>query len=47
VSADNRRAPINGGGNCGWAGPVNTPSNPFNNNITSANGTILQLSYAP
>jgi hypothetical protein len=47
VSPDHRRATINGGGACGWAGPMNTPVNPFNNNVTFANGTILQLSYAP
>ncbi|HEX8113051.1 MAG TPA: GON domain-containing protein [Kofleriaceae bacterium] len=47
VSPDNLHATINGGGDCGWAGPMNIPSNPFNNTVTSANGTLLQLSYAP
>ncbi len=44
---NNQHATINGGGNCGWAGPVNTPLNPFNNNVDSTNGTILQLMYQP
>jgi hypothetical protein len=44
---DNQHATINGGGNCGWIGPMNTPVNAFNNNVTSGNGTILQLAYAP
>jgi hypothetical protein len=47
ISADNRRATITGGGTCGWTGPMSLPFNPFNNNVTSANGTILPLSYAP
>ncbi|HEX7836947.1 MAG TPA: GON domain-containing protein [Kofleriaceae bacterium] len=47
LAAGNQRATLNGGGNCGWFGPVNTPFNPFNNAATSTNGTILQLVYAP
>ena len=47
VSQDHRRATINGGGNCGWAGPINIPANPFNNNVTASNGAILPLSYKP
>jgi hypothetical protein len=47
IPPDKQHATINGGGNCGWAGPTNTPFNPFNNTATSANGTILQLSYVP
>ena len=44
---DNRHATLNGGGNCGWGGPMSTPINPFNDNVTAANGTLLPLSYAP
>jgi hypothetical protein len=47
VSGDNRRATLNGGGDCGWAGPANTPFNPFNNNVSANNGAILPLSYGP
>jgi hypothetical protein len=42
-----RQLTIAGGGSCGWAGPVNIPTNPFNDNVTSANGLLLQLTYKP
>jgi hypothetical protein len=47
VSADHRWATLDGGGDCGWAGPSNTPFNPFNNNVSANNGAILPLSCAP
>ncbi len=47
TSPDSRRATINGGGDCGRAGPLNIPTNPFNDNVTSANSTLLLLSYLP
>lgn len=46
-SSDNRRATISGGGDCGWVGPMSIPTNPFNDNVSSTNSTLLQLSYAP
>lgn len=44
LAANNRQATITGGGFCGWVAPAGAPTNPFNNN---ANGTRLQLVYAP
>ena len=47
LMVNNQRATINGGGFCGWNAPQGAPFSPFNNNVDAANGTILQLVYAP
>lgn len=44
LTPSNRQATITGGGFCGWVAPAGAPVNPFNDN---ANGTLLQLMYAP
>lgn len=41
----NQQGTVKGGGNCGWNAPAGAPSNPFNDNVTSANGLLLTLVY--
>lgn len=45
LSNANQVGQIKGGGFCGWDAPAGAPANPFNNNITSANGALLTLVY--
>lgn len=42
---DKQHESLIGGGNCGWTGPKNIPGPPFNNNVTSATGSLLLLDY--
>jgi hypothetical protein len=44
-SAANQKFQLKGGGNCGWNAPVGAPINPFNNNVDSTNGLLLDLVY--
>ncbi len=45
MSNNNQKAVIDGGGFCGWNAPVNTPNNPFNDNVDATNGQLLALVY--
>ncbi len=45
LSSGNQKAQIKGGGNCGWDAPVGAPMNPFNDNVDSTNGILLDLVY--
>lgn len=44
-SINRERVKLTGGGRCGWNAPAGTPTNPFNNNVTS--GLLLKLAYVP